>query len=522
MSARLGCALLMATLAFGGDLYRVAGVVVNAQTGSPIPGARAIIEGGTSSVIARQVAGSDGRFSFYLPQGNFRLIGGTREFMQMYGEPAPGVAVGSAVITGPGHDTSDLVLHWFPPAAISGKVVDENGDPVENALVQLVRAGVAAGRRTTTTVGWTRTDDRGEYRSGRISGGTYYLAVTATPWYAERALFGSKDANASAAYAPVYYPNVTEGSRAQPLHLAPGEEAHADFILHTAAGASITVTYDGQPPLSGLLSLIQEGIAGTDGFQRQDRIAARQVLRGVPPGRYLLRANSTRGTAILSAQQWVEVNGVDQDVKLTMHHAPTVSGTVRWTNPAGKPPGATLIMLIPEKQSTIGVTVSVAADGSFTFPSILAGSYRPAVRVGIYSFDAEVQAEGAAFRSGVLELAEDETATLRISANGNVGTVKGVVARGGKAVEGVMVVLAPVRDTANWAAYRGFQTDSDGSYNFEDVNAGEYYLFAMDDPEVEYTNPEIARTYYPNARRVRAEAGKEIELNIEPVRAAGK
>lgn len=49
--------------------------------------------------------------------------------------------------------------------------------------MQLIRSAVTGGRKRVTTAGWFWTDDRGVYRFGPVTAGTYYLAVTAEPWY---------------------------------------------------------------------------------------------------------------------------------------------------------------------------------------------------------------------------------------------------------------------------------------------------------------------------------------------------
>jgi hypothetical protein len=67
-----------------------------------------------------------------------------------------------------------------------------------------------------------------------------------------------------------------------------------------------------------------------------------------------------------------------------------------------------------------------------------------------------------------------------------------------------MVVLAPDGSTDPYR-YRGFQTDSDGSFDFAAVPAGDYILFAVNDVEFEYASLEIVRPYLASGKRVRIE-----------------
>ena len=500
--------LLAAGLSCAADLYRVAGVVMNSETSAPLARAHVALHVETGMVIASQVTGPDGRFSLDVPRGHYHLHAGTRDVMEVYSLRAPDATVATDVITGPESNTSNLVFRWYPLSAISGRIVDENGDPVEDALVQLVAARMLAGRPTKDTMAWARTDDRGEYRFGRLPGGTYYLAVTGQPWYASRRAVKT-EATASVAYAPLYYPNSNDPSHATPLILKPGEEGRADFSLRPAAGATINVSYDQAQKLSAVLSLIREGLAGTDGFQRQDRTGpGAQALEGVPPGRYMVRVAGTADKGPVSARQWIDVNGSDLDVKLTLRAAPSVSGTLQWTSSATRPHGPIMIRMVGEDRGVSGVTASVRPDGSFTLPTLPVGRYRPTVRDSHTFIPAEVHVEGADFRNGVVDLSEDEVINLRIVVSGEIGEVKGFVMKGDQPVESVMVALAPVQDSDNWMDYRGYQSDSDGSFDIRNVPAGEYFLFAVDDPNLEYTNPVANRAYYPNATRVTVETGK--------------
>ncbi len=93
------------------DLYRVAGVVVNAATGAPLPRARVILmRSGTPDVAGATIAGDDGRFSFDVPAGKFSMSAGTRDAGGVFGARNPDVPIGTAIVTGPGQNTTGLVF----------------------------------------------------------------------------------------------------------------------------------------------------------------------------------------------------------------------------------------------------------------------------------------------------------------------------------------------------------------------------------------------------------------------------
>ena len=101
------------------DLFRVSGVVVNAETGAPLARAQvAMTKVGTSALIASQVTGDDGCFAFELPQGSYVLDAGPRYALERYGRRKPEAGFGIAIITGPDLNTTGIKFRWFPTSGI--------------------------------------------------------------------------------------------------------------------------------------------------------------------------------------------------------------------------------------------------------------------------------------------------------------------------------------------------------------------------------------------------------------------
>jgi hypothetical protein len=485
------------------DLYRLSGTVFNAATNAPLQRAHVVItKPGSSRAAGFMVTGAGGRFSFDLPEGKYSLRAGTRDMSQVYGLPRPDATVGSSVFVGPGQDTSALAFRWFPPAAIAGKVVDGNAEPVENALIQLVISSVLGGRRVTATSAWAYTNDLGEFRFGPIAAGSYYLTANGEPWYVQPAFRGQTPANARPpSYRTVHYPNVLDPGRAEMLSPKPGEEIRADFTLTEAPGATVTVNYKSPPGFSGTIALIAPGIGSSEAFQRQiNAYGNQQVLTGVPPGSYTVRISGSSGNTSMAGRQHIEVNGADVSADVELRPFAAVSGRVQFPNSTGKPQGSFFVALVHEETPGALSTV-VSADGSYAFPAAVSGKYRVVLRASGY-FASEVRVEGSDFRDGVVSLDNGQTATVSIVASDEMGSLKGLLTQAGKAVVGAMVVLAPATESAS-TLYRGFQTDSDGTYDFQNVRTGEYFLFASPDPDIEYTSPTAVHPYLKGATQVR-------------------
>jgi len=92
----------------------------------------------------------------------------------------------------------------------------------------------------------------------------------------------------------------------------------------------------------------------------------------------------------------------------------------------------------------------------------------------------------------------------------------GTVVRNGEPVEGALAFLAPLKESANPLDYRGFQTDSDGSFEFEGLAAGDYVPMVLEDwLDFEYANPAAVRPHMETGRPVHLESGQNQQIRVE-------
>ena len=145
-------------------------------------------------------------------------------------------------------------------------------------------------------------------------------------------------------------------------------------------------------------------------------------------------------------------------------------------------------------------------DGSFVFPSVQTGEYRVGINGANGFFVARSDATGVEFRNGLLKLSEGDSGTISLTISDETGKLRGFVMDGDRPVEAAMAVLAPVEESQNPGRYRGYQTESDGSFDFTNVPAGRYYLFAVEDTGFEYANPAAIRPYLADAKVVMIES----------------
>jgi hypothetical protein len=167
----------------------IIGQVVDAGTGAPIP--EAIVALASSSRSAtdtsaqlRLMADADGRFVFMgLPPGVVTMTATRLGYLpSAYGRRRPDGA-GSELELQPGEARDDVTIPMWKPAAITGAVTDEAGEPVVGVSVNVLKRTMTAGQPTFTLARFgsnVRTDDRGVFRSPELLPADYVVAVPAT------------------------------------------------------------------------------------------------------------------------------------------------------------------------------------------------------------------------------------------------------------------------------------------------------------------------------------------------------
>src|SRR5881392_2922941 len=95
-----------------------------------------ILGGDHPADVAWMITSENGHFEFdSLKPGKFSLQGAKRGFIPAAYEQHEQFS--TAIVTGAGFNTENLVLRLTPLALLGGKVIDESGEPVRNARLIL-------------------------------------------------------------------------------------------------------------------------------------------------------------------------------------------------------------------------------------------------------------------------------------------------------------------------------------------------------------------------------------------------
>jgi hypothetical protein len=493
------------------QLCSIEGVVRQADTGEPLrkvlvtalpAGGRA--GGAGTAPITPVTASSDaeGRFRLTnLPPGQYRLLAERSGFVRMeYGARRP-LQQGSTINVQGGDALKNLEFKLLRQAVVTGRITDEDGDPVQGAQVSLVRYSFVRGRRQLLPAATGASNDLGEYRLFGVAPGKYYLSVTHRGGAFGAMLrnrmpaggpFGGAGADSS--YATMYFPGAYDIDSATLIDVpVAGELQGMDMRLlrtrtYTVRGRVLSQSQR----RGGMVMLLPKGAAG---FGFGDRLAAPWrpgtgafEIPGVRPGSYTLIAQVFEDRVRMSARMPVEVGEGDvNDLTITPVSGGNLSGVFRLQDGAS---GSFRVQLNPRETmgpfgGGMGEAVAPGADGKFVIENVAPGvydvtvsglsdnNYVKAIRYG----QVDALAHGLDLTNGVAGAIE-----ILISPNG--AAISGSVSDAdGNPKPGVTVLLVPAADRSRIDLYKSATADQSASYRFAGVAPGDYLLLAIEDHE---------------------------------------
>ncbi len=339
----------------------ISGVVVNALSGQPVSGARVAIAR-ANQVADRDITssvntGPDGRFSFSgLSRGKYSLMAAARGYSLQYFEHHDPYA--TAIAVGPDLKSSDLVFRLEPDAAVDGTVTDENNEPVQYAMVRLFQRSTEQGVQKTEPVNQAQTDDQGHYHIGHLEPGTYYLAVSARPWYAQnfrsmqtydryvkdyysQPVPQSESPNLDVTYPLTFYAGALDSAAANLLQLAPGEHVTADLSLHAIPSLHLRVhTGSAESPVLGRMIFprvwqrLFEGYLDSVANAPDSWVAPGVIeISGLAPGHYIIEVPASAGVSEKGGSRgWFREIDLAGDADINVSDSPGFV-TVSWTHP---------------------------------------------------------------------------------------------------------------------------------------------------------------------------------------------
>ncbi|HEX2917841.1 MAG TPA: carboxypeptidase-like regulatory domain-containing protein [Edaphobacter sp.] len=496
--------------------FQISGVVVNILDGSPIPHAHLSSTPASSGQLPGRMgfggirpsraieadADDSGRFVVTLPSaGRWRLVASAIGYVaQAYDAHEE---FSSSVVLTEADPKFALRFQLSPEAEITGTVVDEAGEAVREARVMLEHRGAASSgyEKEFRNKAVTQTDDRGLYDFTGLAPGDYRVKVDAKPWYStsSQLRMGTPDQtqeqNLDVTYPLTWFPGANDPMGAEVLSLKAADMRRADFQLTPIRAGHVTfaapeMAGPGSPGLPSfpVVERVDAGGAGMVSAIPNRGADGRMDLGGLTPGVYRVRMagpNQERETRL------IEVRAGDSRVIDASSAAANVANiTIEDGGQVGLGPAG--LELIDTAKGTKFTSFAQdvffragsgrVSDGKRESPvtmQVPPGRYevrlrdRQAYLLGISASGADV--------AGRFVTVHEGAATLRLRTATGRASVHGIASEEGKPVQGAIVLLIPagLDDQGNFTAIVRDQTNTDGSFDLNDVVPGQYILVAV-------------------------------------------
>jgi hypothetical protein len=524
------------------------GQVVNARTGAPLRNASITASRQSDGPEAAGVRSNysattdaSGRFSIAgLEPGTYRVSADLTGYVKMqYNARSPG-GLGTAFDLGRAQKMTGVDFRLPPHGAITGKVTDEDGDPLQGVQIEVMRLGMySQGRKELIFGGHATTNDLGEYRAHGIVPGKYYLCAI----YRGRPMSVGK-ASGQEDYAPTFFPNATDFAVASTIDLAPGDQmGSVNFRLtkiHTVRVSGHVLDNSAPPPSTTpvdrpasqssngnrpiRLRLLRRNVE-TDslGIDTPVRADGAFEFPSVPPGSYCLVATAGLQGRVgpHAVMQSIDVGNHDlEGVHLTIPAGVEVTGHVRYDR---DPPH-------PLPSLAVRLTGDAALEGSFPRPAnVDDGNFQIhdltpniyTVYVDGYPRSLYLKAVTAGNRdamvSGIDLLNGSANVEIVLGVNPPQVSVSVVNAETGKPASGVMVVLIPREKERQGKGYfyPSNNTDQYGNFTFSGLIPGEYSAYAWEDaPYNQWFDPDWLKAYEGKGEKLSAKKGSPVSVKL--------
>jgi hypothetical protein len=447
-----------------------------------------------------------------------------------------------------GQELKDLHLRLQAAAVVRGRVTDEDGDPLPNAEVTVLRQTFVAGHKHWEQAGAERTNDLGEYRIANLAAGNIYVSVSPPPDFKsliENAGTAARDTRnpnapdtpAPATYQTTYYPTTSDRSQAAPIQLHAGDEFPANFSLTPSPSLSIRGAVVNVPPRASATIMLQSRDFSLILNGAEMHKDGSFVIHDVSPGSYTILATIAGAPVPMMARQSLQVGSSNiEGLRLAPQPGSTVQGRLRLENRNGvarfDPERVFLALLSVDAEQdetalggrdTFSNLAHVAADGSFQWADVPAGTYYVQVMGDSDAnqgwFVKSVLAGGREINDSGIGL-NGGTATLDLVISANGGVADGVVVdHKGEAVANAVVVAVPeLRLRTRTDHYRKTVTDQSGRFILRGIRPGDYTVFAWESVDGEaYYSPEFLERYQGQGSALRISEGDRKSLQVEAV-----
>ena len=492
--------------------FRIAGTVVSTTGGTPLARTRVMIRNVKDPKdVQFLLTGEDGHFEFRVKAGKYGLEGAKRGFIT--GDYDQHEQYSTAIVTRTDFDTENIVLKLAPSAVLVGRVLDESGDPIRHANVMLWREDHSTGVSRIVRFRNDVADDQGEYEFTPLDGGTYFLSVSATPWYAVHPpparqegapVIPAVDRDLDVVYPTTYYAGTSDWEDATPILIRGGDHLELDF--HLAAIPAVHVILRSEPQGDNVYGFPQlqqrvfDDISSQHGQENPQVISPGVFEITTAPGKYVVQlwgpAQNARISEIDLSEDHQEVDTSSGDT------LSTVNASVRLLGQDRLPKDLFVGLRDPTRRA--GDFQMVNSRGEVVFERVAPGMYEVVAGSSSNAYAVtRITSQDHESSGHTLKVPSSTSLSVSLSLVGGSTVVEGYAKQAGKGLAGAMVVLIPKHPEANRELFRRDQSDLDGSFSLRTVIPGTYTVIAIVNGwDLDWSKPAVISKYAARGRTI--------------------
>jgi hypothetical protein len=526
-------------------LATIEGTVVNSISGQPIrrvnitlrPSFIGVVQTGPMLPPSPLAAttNTEGKFKLERIEPGSYFLQAERQGLvtQQYGARTAN-SMGTPITLTAGQEMKELHFKLVPHAVLAGRVLDDEGEPLEKISVQIRRAMRIKGKQQLVHAGTAQTNDLGEFRAANLPPGRYWLSASISR---HNQLFGEGAPRATTdqpqeEVVTTFFPSSTDEAGARPLDLVAGQTLSAiDIRMRKERVYRIKGKLVAPTPVKDIRVTIMP--RDKDTFADPFNNPASAVnpdgsfeISKVLPGAYTLVALTVFGNIRSVGSTPINVARENlSGILIPFHNTITVTGSIRAETPDPALPlsfTTSQIFLNPVAGFSFNSTYGkVDAEGAFrvenagpeTYRVNLAGLSEGYWIKAIISGGQDILDSGIDLNSGPPEPIEIILGSGVGSLTGRINDDKDIPAAGASASL-VPDPYKPNRPELNHSA----PTDQNGNFKLTSIRPGNYKLYAWESFDYETIfDPENLKAHEASAKSVTIKPGSTEQLTLKSI-----